>query len=505
MKAFKTALLACTMLAFAANAASAQKQANTLRWASDAAITTVDPYYNALREAVIINAQLVWDTLIYRNPDTGKYEPLLAKSWKWLDDSTLEFDLRDDVLFHDGRPFTSEDAVYTFNYMADATNKINVQSNVNFIKGAEALGPYKIKVMLKKAFPPALEYIAMVHAMLPKDFYGPGGVAGGNGRLVGTGPYKITRFVPADRVELELTGKYFAGSPKGQPTLQRMQYRVIPDSSTQIATLLSGSVDWIWYVPKDQAAPIAKQTGIKVLSAETMRISKLAYNLRDMPGGNPLKDIRVRQAIAHAIDRDLIVKEIIGEGATVLKTPCFRTQFGCGTEVVQFPYDPDKAKKLLAEAGYPQGFTLEVVAYRSREWTEAITGFLNAVGIKTNITQQQYASVVERVAKNQAHIFIGDWGSYSVNDVSALYNAFFSLNQDDMVHDDEVAKALVDASSTVDEAVRKAKYDFVSKRVAERLYWFPLWANPVTYAYRSDLDFKAYPDENPRFFWTKWK
>jgi peptide/nickel transport system substrate-binding protein len=92
-----------------------------------------------------------------------------------------------------------------------------------------------------------------------------------------------------------------------------------------------------------------------------------------------------------------------------------------------------------------------------------------------------------------------------VNDVSALYNAFFALSPDDMVRDEEVAKALTEASSTVDQAVRKEKYDFVSTRVAERLYWFPLWSNPVTYAYRSELEFKPYPDENPRLFQTRWK
>ena len=505
MRRTTLALLAAAALGASGLPAAAQKDANTLRWASDAALTAVDPYFNALREGVIINAQLVWDTLIYRNPDTGTYEPLLAKSWRWVDDKTLEFELRDDVVFHDGKPFTAEDAVYTFNYTSNPANKVNVQSNVNFVQNAEVIGPHRIRVNLKRPFPPALEYIAMVHAMLPKDFYGPGGVAGANGRLVGTGPYKIARFAPGDRIELERTTNYMAGSPKRQPSLARLQYRVIPDASTQIASLLSGSVDWIWYVPKDQAGPLAKQSGVTVRSSETMRMSKLAYNLRDMPGGNPLKDMRVRQAIAHAIDRDLIVKEVIGEGATVLKTPCYRTQFGCGQEVVQFEYDPAKARKLLAEAGYPSGFTLEVVAYRSREWTEAITGFLNAVGIKTNITQQQYASVVERVQKNQAHIFIGDWGSYSVNDVSALYNAFFNLGPDDMVMDEEVAKALIEASGTVDESVRTTRYDFVSKRVAERLYWFPLWANPVTYAYRAGLDFKPYPDENPRLFQTRWQ
>src|SRR5262245_61106099 len=114
MRKLVTALLLSCAIPLLSAPTRAEKEPNRLRWASDAAISTVDPYYNALREAVIINAQLVWDTLIYRDPDTGKYMPLLAKSWKWVDDKTLEFDLRDDVVFHDGKPFSSEDVVYTY-------------------------------------------------------------------------------------------------------------------------------------------------------------------------------------------------------------------------------------------------------------------------------------------------------------------------------------------------------------------------------------------------------
>lgn len=492
-------------LAVQAFPASAQQQSNQLRWSSEAALAVVDPYFTASREGAVINAQLIFDTLIYRNPKTGEYEPLLATAWKWVDDTTLEFDLRDDVKFHDGKPFSADDAVYTFNYLADAANKVNVQSNVNFLKEAVALSPTKIRVTLKRPFPPALEYIAMLHAMLPKDFYGAGGVAGGNGRLVGTGPYKISRFVPGDRVELERNQAYLATSPKGQAKLASVQYRSIPDNSSQIANLLSGSLDWIWYVPKDQVKPLSARKDIVVKSAETMRVSFLAYNLRDKPGGNPLKDVRVRQAIAHAVDRDLLIKEIVGQGTSPLKTPCYHTQFGCSGQTTAFPYDPAKAKKLLAEAGYPNGFTLELVSYRNREWIEAIGGFLGAVGIKTNISVLQWPTVRDRLVNNTIDLYMGDWGSYSINDVSAIYNAFFTMNPDDMARDPEVAKALSEAAATTDQAVRKEKYEFVTTRVQGQLYWYPLWANPVTYAYRAGLEFTPFPDENPRFFMTEWK
>jgi peptide/nickel transport system substrate-binding protein len=498
-------LLAAALQAAPVATVSAQQASNTLRWSSEAALAVVDPYFTASREGAIIDAQLVWDTLVYRDPESGDYKPLLAKSWKWVDDVTLEFELRDDVKFHDGKPFTSDDVVYTYNYVANPANKVNVQSNVSFIKEAVATGPYGVRLILKRPFPAALEYIASVHAILPKDFYGAGGVAGGNGRLVGTGPYKISQFVPGNTVELTKSGTYFKDSPKGDPKLNTIVYKSIPDMSTQIANLLSGNLDWIWYVPKDQVKPLQAQKNITVAQAETMRVSFLAFNLRDKAGGNPLKDIRVRQAIGHAIDRDLIIKEIVGGGTSVLKSPCYKTQFGCGKEGTQLAYDPALSKKLLAEAGFAKGLTLELVAYRNRDWIEAIAGFLNEVGIKTNVSVLQWPSVRDRMVNNTIDLYMGDWGSYGVNDVSALYNAFFLQGPDDMAQDPELAKALQEAVGTTDKAARKEKYDFASERIQNQVYWFPLWPNPVTYAYRSDLQFRAYPDENPRFFQSSWK
>ncbi|MBS3652496.1 ABC transporter substrate-binding protein [Pseudaminobacter sp. 19-2017] len=494
-------------LVLAAGSAQAQQAENKLRWSSTVSITAPDPYYNFHREAMILNGQLVWDTLIYRNPQTGEYEPLLATSWKWIDDVTLEFVLREDVKFHDGRSLTSKDVVYTYNYISDPANKINVQSNVNWIKNAEEIDEKTVRLNLKSAFPPALEYVASLHAILPDGFFGNDGKAGSNGGLIGTGPYKFDEFVPGSTMQLSRWDGYFDGSPKGKPNFSEVEYRAIPDPSTQMAELLSGGLDWIWYVPKDQAGPLSTMPGVVVNPAETMRISFLSYNVRDMEGGNPLQDIRVRQAIAHAIDRDTIVKQVVGQGSTAITAPCFRTQFGCQQEVTQHPYDPEKAKALLAEAGYADGVTLDLVANSSRDraWVESVAGYLSAVGIKTNVQLLQYAAASERMASNRTHLFMGDWGSYGINDVSALLNNFFTFTPDDMARDETVSNALKAAAATIDKDTRIENYDVATKRIAEQVYWHPLWTNPTTYAHQADLEFQAFPDENPRFFQVKWK
>ncbi len=505
MKKFSVAAGLAVLAALVTAPALAQKSADTLRWASTASITAVDPYSNAHREAMIVNGQLVWDTLIHRDPDSGDYKPLLARSWRWIDNLTLEFVLRDDVKFHDGVALTADDAVYTLNYVADANNKVHVQSNVNWMKSAEKTGPHTFKLHLKAPFPPAFEYLSSMIAILPKDFYGAGGVAGGNGRLVGTGPYRLTKFVPGASIEVERFDGYFAGSPKGKPTIKKIHYRSVPDSSTQMGDLLSGGLDWMWYVPADQAKRLAGVKNLTVQSAESMRFSFLSLNTREMASPNPLLKKKVREAIAHAIDRDTITKHVIGAGSTTPLAACYRTQFGCRQDVAQFKFDPALAKRLLAEAGYPNGLTLEIAAWRNRDWTDAVTGYLNAVGIKTNVTFLQYAAAYEKVTNNTAHLYLGDWGSYSINDASAILNNFFTLATNDMAQDKELAGWLKAASTTVDPKARTDNYSKAVSKIASEVYWVPLWVHPVVYATTSDLEFRSYPDENPRLYRARWK
>lgn len=502
-------LIALTAVAVVANAglASAQQAENKLRWASTVSITAPDPYYNFHREAMILNGQLVWDTLIHRDPETGEYEPLLAKSWEWVDDVTLVFELREDVNFHDGRNMTSADVVYTYNYISDPANRINVQSNVNWVESAEALDEYSIQLNLKAPFPPALEYIASLHAILPEGFYGENQSPDVNGGLIGTGPYTFDEFIPGTSMTVSKWEGYFEGSPKGDPALEEIEYRSIPDQSTQMAELMSGGLDWIWYVPADQAEPLSTVPDVIVNPAETMRISFLSFNLRERDEGNPLEDIRVRQAIAHAIDRETIVAQVVGQGSNVIPAPCFRTQFGCEADVPQFEYDPERAKELLAEAGYENGLSLDLVANASRDraWSEAVGGYLSAVGVNLNIQMLQYAALSERVAGNGTHLLLADWGSYGINDVSALLNNFFTLGADDQAQDEEVSEALTAAARTIDQEDRAEYYSFARNKIAEELMWYPLWTNPVTYAHSENLDFNAFPDENPRFYWVRWK
>lgn len=488
------------------NLSFASKVDDTFRYATKESLGAVDPYFEAHRESVLLTGMMVWDTLIYRNPSTSNYEPLLAKSWEWKDSTTLDFQLRDDVKFHDGVSFGAKDVAYTLNYVSDPENKVVTQSNVKWIKHAEILGPNKVRLHLKEPFPAALEYLAALLPILPENFFGKGGVAGGNGRLVGTGPYKLTEFVAGKHTILVKNTAYYDNSPKGKPEIGRIEFRTIPDSATQIAELLSGGIDWIWKVPQDQATRLAESGRVTVKPAETMRVSFLYFDVTGKTGQKVFKDIKVRQAFAYGIDRQAIVKNVIGSGSSIAHTPCYPTQFGCEeSAAVKYEFNPGKARQLLKEAGYESGFEVDMYTWHSREWSEAVAGYLQRIGIKVNVNYLPYAAVREKSHGNKVSILHGDWGSYSLNDVSAIVNVFFTQTKDDYAMDDELTGWINKAAGSVDANERQELYRKAVERITSSLYWLPMYIHPATVAYSNELEYISWPDENPRFFLSSWK
>ncbi|NLD67893.1 MAG: ABC transporter substrate-binding protein [Limnobacter sp.] len=491
---------------FAAGApAQAGKKNDTIRFAYDQAPESVDPFFNNVRIGVIIGAN-VWDTLVYRDPTTNEYKGNLAKSWKQIDERTIEFELREGVKFHNGEEFDADSVVYTLNFVADPANKVTTQQNVNWIEKAEKIDKYKVRVVTKAVFPAAIEYLAGPVVIHPAKYYAEVGPKGMNAKPVGTGPFKVAAYSPGKSITLERNPDYFKDSPKGTPKIGKVEIRFIPDRQTQMAEMLSGGADFIMHVPKDQAEQAGKVPHLQVVSGETMRIAFMQMNTLDGTPAPQLKDIRVRQAISHAIDREGIVENIVGAGSRVLHTMCFPSQFGCTDEgATRYAYDPARAKQLLAEAGFPNGFETEIFAYRERNQTEAMINNLQAVGIKAKLSFSQYAAMREAIRANKGSLTHQTWGSFSVNDVSASTPVYFGFEADDLTRDPEVRDQLFKGNNSVDPAVRKEAYQKALARIAENAYALPLWSLPVFYVATKDLQFSAYPDEMVRFWEMTWK
>jgi peptide/nickel transport system substrate-binding protein len=214
----------------------------------------------------------------------------------------------------------------------------------------------------------------------------------------------------------------------------------------------------------------------------------------------------VRQAISYAIDRKAMVDNLVRGGSRVMNSMCFIEQVGCTEEgVKRYEYDPAKAKKLLAEAGYPDGFDTTIYAYREREYAEAMIGYLRAVGIRAKLNYMKYAALREESRAGKVPLNFTTWGSFSVNDASAFTSVYFKFGDDDVNRDPQVRDWLATADAATDPAARKENYAKALQRIADQAYALPLFSYSSNYAFTSDLDFSAQADELPRFYDAHWK
>lgn len=489
--------------------AQAGKANDTLVWATDRESPITDSSYLNTRELVIIGS-LLFDRLVHLD-DNYKPVPSLAESWKWENDTTLDFVIRKGVKFHSGKELDAEDVAYTFNFIINPENGSFNRSYLSWIKAAEVLDKNKVRLTMDKPFPTALTFLAGAGNILQKGHYdnAPARADGkkdyGAVPSVGTGPYKIAELRPGQSVLMEKNPNYWEGSPKGKPVIGKILFRTIKDSNTRLAELMTGAIDWVWDVPKDEADRLVRAPNLTIENAKTLRISYLTFDAAGRSPDKRFMDKRVRQAFNHAINRKSLVDNLVGAPSQVIDAPCHPDQFGCSANVTKYDYNPEKAKKLLAEAGFPNGFEFDLHAYRERHITEAVIGDLVRVGLKPRLVYIQYGPLVQAIHKGQAAAINLTWGSSSIPDVSASTGHFFAGSPDDIAQDKTVIATIQEANGTIDPEKRAAIWEKALKRIADEAYWVPMFTYAKYYAYSKNLDFKATSDEIPQFFRAKWK
>ena len=174
---------------------------------------------------------------------------------------------------------------------------------------------------------------------------------------------------------------------------------------------------------------------------------------------------------------------------------------------MKYPYDPAKAKALMAEAGFPNGVDVDLVAYvQPTSWTAAIQNYLQAIGIRAKVNQLQVAPAIQKAWKGEAPLYHASWGSYSINDVSAIFPVMFGKDApDNYSKDPELEKLVADGGATSDKETRMKAYSAAVKIMTEKAYWLPLFTYVNTYAFTKQLQMKTYADELPRFYLAKWQ
>jgi peptide/nickel transport system substrate-binding protein len=494
-------------------AALAGKANDTFVWATSTEIGPPDLYYGNQREVLII-AYAQCDSLLHRDPVSNDYKPLLAETWTWLDPTTLELTLRKGVKFHDGREFGAQDVADTLNHVARPDSGMQIRVIVDWIKNVEVVAPDKVRIHAKAPTPAALEFLSGTTPIYPRGHYesaptvpAPDGKTRrdwGAVKPICTGPYILKDHKPGQSVTLTKNPNYFAGSPKGKPQIGTIVYRTIKDAETQVAELLTGGVDWIWGVPPENAKQLGAMPNVVVKSAATMRMSFLSLDAAGRTGDTPLKDVRVRRAIFHAIDREAIAKNLVGEGAAVQKSLCVPVQFGCTTDVPDYPYDPAKAKALLAEAGHPN-LSIPFYAYRDRPYSEAVLNYLRQAGIKPELKFLQWQALRPFIIEGKTEVAHLTFGSNGILDASASTSYYFRHSVDDYARDPEVRDWLAEADTSTDPENRKALYAKALKKINDQAYAVPLFIYGRTYAYSQDFEFPLTQDEMAHFYMARWK
>jgi peptide/nickel transport system substrate-binding protein len=497
------AALALPALLAAAVPAVADKSSDTLNVAWEASIPTLDFYFLSIDEGYSI-AQSVCDALVFRDPATLEIKPLLATSWEWTAPRTLDLTLREGVKFHDGEAFDADDVVYTLTWASDPATGVSGQYMVDWIESVEKLAPNKVRIVQKTDNRAVLDQLAAGIPIYPEHYHKAVGSEGFSRAPICTGPYKVAAADAGGQITLERNPDYFPDGPKGTPAIGTVAIRSVQDANTRIAELMTGQVDWIPHLSADQAERMKGLPGVEVLQVLGTRIAYLMFNPVNPPENSPVKKPEVRQAIAHAIDRDALVANLAKGVSTRLDTFCQPVMPGCVDGVFTYDYDPAKAKQMLADAGYPDGFDIDIFAYRDRQVTEALIGYLAEVGINASLNYMQYGSLDENWKRGRLPMAHQTWAGHGLMDAGNHLTSHI-LAPDTIATDPAIQEHVRAGNAGTTQEARDAEYGKALKMLADGAYWVPLYIVTDSYAMSDQLDFAPSSDNMIRFYFAKWK
>src|SRR5215510_9138581 len=375
------ALLSALALAVPGTAA-AQTKDDTIVYALQSDIDTWDPPGSVLREAIILGYQ-VFDHLAVRDLKTRKVGPNLAVSWKTLDETTWEVKLRQGVKFHDGTPFTAKDVKATFDRVLDPARKMIARGNHAKIKSVEVVDDYTVRFKTDGPYPLFVERLT-AQVMQSEKVIREKGDQWMAENPIGTGPYKLVKWNRKQEHLLVRNDDYWG--PK--PYYKYLRIRIIPEKATEIAELLSGGVDVIKAVPPDQMDVIEKSGVARTGTSPILRTAMLQLDQAARGGPNPFTDRKVRQAANLAVDTDGIIKHVLNGLGDRVATGINPMAFGWDPNLKPYKQDLAAAKKLLAEAGYPNGVDIvfnegpPVVEPAIQQTNDAIVADMAKVGFR---------------------------------------------------------------------------------------------------------------------------
>ncbi len=421
--------------------------------------------------------------------------PSLAVSWKYLNDTTLEVKLRRGVKFHNGQPFTSDDVVFTYDRILKSKPAVRIFSWIRgTMKNVEKVDDFTVRITTPRTYAPLLANLTRFHILPAKAFKEMGEKKFAR-NPVGTGPFQFVSWTVGQKTVL----KAFKGHwRKGIPKVDGAEFRIIPDEFGRFAALKAGEVDIVQNLPAARISAAKKDSNITVKSVWGQRNMWLGLMINP-----PLDNVLVRRALNYAVDKDAIRKNIFGGNAGKVAPGGFGAlAFGHHDDIPHYPYDPKKAKELLAQAGYPKGLELDFRCssnrYASdREVCQAIQGQLAAVGVKTNLQFTEWAVYSKmRKQKSMKNIYFLGYGN-------SLFDADFPLRlccwgggrSETKFNTPELDKMIVEASTILDKKKRYDLYGKIQRYIRDSATYLFLYDQYDIYGIRSRVKWEPWATE----------
>ncbi|HYZ62342.1 MAG TPA: ABC transporter substrate-binding protein [Acetobacteraceae bacterium] len=495
----QTTLIAALLLALAARTADA----------ADLRVGTqntpvIDPHF-MLQDSNIAYNQHIYGALVDFD-EHGRMLPDLATSWTSDGGNIWRFTLRRGVTFHDGTPFTADDVVFSFKRVPNVPNNPAPYSGQLLgVEDVRKVDDFTVDIVTEgylPLLPPQIAKLAIVSKRAAEgkstEDFNQGTAA------IGTGPYRFVSVQGRERLLLERFEQYWGK----KPDWEHVEFRVLPNDSARTAALLAGDVDLIEFVPLQDAARLKATPGIALHSGGSPRVMYLGLNLDPKvtgpDGKNPMLDPRVRLAVSLAMNREGLVRSTLqgfGRVASQIGVPGMN---GYLDDLQPDAYDPERARKLLAEAGYGGGLTTGVLCPNGRyiadaQVCQAVGQMLARVGIKAGVEAVPAAVFFGRVrtGANAAPIFLGAWSNVIGDAGYTLNNMFHSIDRErkmgstnrSLMSDPELDREIDAALTEHDPAKRLALLRAAGRRAADARVLLPLFTAPVVLASKASITY----------------
>ena len=421
---------------------------------------------------------------------TEKFEPVpsLATAWKQVDPVTWRFTLRKGVTFHNGEAFNARAVKFSFDRLVDPNQKAPMGTRLMAIKEVKVVDDFTVDIVTKEPYAPLLYMISLYMSVVPPDTVKQMGDANFGRSGIGTGPYRVVKWVKDQELVLEANPKYW----KGAPRIGRVVFRPIPEDSARVAALQTGESDIIASVPPERWKDLQQDKATRL----TARTGTMLYMGLDT-FHPPLNDVRVRRALNHAIDVDTIISKILLGTADRMNGPFFKSALGYDKSIPPFRYDPALAKKLLAEAGYPNGFETTLSALPAQEGAskmlevaETLAYQLGQVGVKVKIDTLEPATAFARYRAQQFKMYFYTWPESPEPD-RYLYTLFHSQARGYYYKNAEADKLLEQGRSTFNVDERRKVYESLHRVLVQDVPWVYLYTQMTGFGVRRDVKWEA--------------